>query len=584
MAEDTKDNTSGDTGTTSAGVTRRRFLVAAGAGTLAANMPAARSDTSAITWTEIADIIVVGSGAAAYTAAVCAASRGCTVLMLEKASHLGGTTAKSGGGWWAPNNHLMRRDGIPDPREDAVKYLARCAFPTLYNPAEPYFGLREEDLALLEAYYDNASAATEELDRLDALKPKYYVQGDSGKFLDYFAHFPENKAPRGRCLVPAGSGRVLSGGAEMIRRFKSRADSLGVRLRLNHPVQQLVLDEKGAVAGVATAHEGEERFFAARKAVVFGSGGFTHNVPMAHDYLRGRIFGGCAVPSNTGDFVAIAARAGAAMGNMNNAWWSQIVLEHALESRSVANNAFNLAGDSSLLVNRYGRRVVNEKSTYNERTQSHFVWDAAAAEYPNLLQYFIYDSRTAGDPYHFNSYPVPPGGANAPYVLSGMSFAELARNIEGRLADLSGKLPSAVRLDAGFARQLEDTVRRFNGFAETGRDEDFHRGENPIDRYHHSRPNGKPNPALYPLAGQGPYYAIILAAGTLDTKGGPKINTRAQVLDTTGRVIPRLYGAGNCIASPAAQAYWAGGSTLGCAITFGYLAGKHAAAEPSRNV
>lgn len=584
MAKDSKTRTTEEAASRPAGVSRRNLLAAAGAGALAVNMPAAFAGPSGAAWKDGADVIVVGSGAAAHTAAVCAAKRGCSVLMLEKAAGIGGTTAKSGGGWWAPNNHLMRRDGIADPREDAIKYLARCSYPALYNPDSAHYGLREEEYSLLAAYYDNASAATEELAGMGALQADYYVEGGK-KYLDYYAQFEEDKAPVGRCLKPAGFGKTtLAGGAEMIRQLSTRAAALGVRVLLGHRVRGLVMDDSGEISGVEAEHDGRVLRFAAGRAVIFGSGGFTHNVEMAHDYLRGPIFGGCAVPTNTGDFVNIASRAGAALGNMNNAWWSQIVLEQALVSRSVPNDAFNLGGDSSLLVNRYGRRAVNEKSRYNERTQSHFIWDPVAGEYPNMLQYFIYDSRTASGSYAFNSYPIPPAGTDMPYLISGKTLAELAGNLAARLAGLSDRLPVEARLDSGFPQQLEETVRRFNGFAESGRDEDFHRGEHPIDMINVHSGNGKPNPVMYPLSDTGPYYGIILAAGTLDTKGGPRVNARAQVLDTGGAVIPRLYGAGNCIASPAAQAYWGGGSTIGCAITFGYLAGKHAAAEQRKKV
>ena len=89
----------------------------------------------------------------------------------------------------------------------------------------------------------------------------------------------------------------------------------------------------------------------------------------------------------------------------------------------------------------------------------------------------------------------------------------------------------------------------------------------------------KPNITMYPFTAQVPYYCILIGAGTLDTNGGPKINAKAQVLDTRENPIPGLYGAGNCIA-PFVPNYIAAGATLGNCLASGYAAGINAAIEP----
>ena len=127
-------------------------------------------------------------------------------------------------------------------------------------------------------------------------------------------------------------------------------------------------------------------------------------------------------------------------------------------------------------------------------------------------------------------------------------------------------------------------MSRFNGFARKGKDDDFQRGERPVELLFNgptAEKTGK-NPTMYPISGNGPYYATLMTGGNLDTKGGPATNANGQVLDPLGRPIPGLYGVGNCVASASARAYWAGGATLGPFMAFAYLAANAANGESAK--
>jgi succinate dehydrogenase/fumarate reductase flavoprotein subunit len=340
---------------------------------------------------------------------------------------------------------------------------------------------------------------------------------------------------------------------------------------------------------------GTELAIRAKKAVVFGTGGFTQDAEKATNYLRGPVFAACAVPTCTGDFVDIGLALGAQLGNMNQAWWLQCPLEFAVLSASIPGADVWLPwGDSMVVVNKYGERVTSEKMVYNERGQTHHYWNPEKREYCNLVQFMIYDDAVAQDPSEFPfRFPIPAPGQEADYVIKGETWEELAANIDARLESIRGmgnvsaRVGDNVRLADDFVTKLSATIERFNGYAKTGIDEEFGRGSTPIQTawgVGSQRAAELANPTMAPFSSTGPYYCILLGGMTLDTKGGPVTDTGARVLHASGQPIPGLYGAGNCVASPAGQAYWSGGGTIGPALAFGYLAGQNAAAEPEKPV
>jgi len=573
---------------------RRAFVTAAG-GTIATVLGAGTipfGESQAATkgkWDHEVDIVVVGSGAAGLSAAVTAAGEGAKVLVLEAAPVAGGATARSGGGYWIPNNRFMREKGLTDPRQDAVRYMARYSFTQLYDPDAKFYGVPENNYHQMEAMWDNAAPAVERLEKLGAM---IYRADDS---YDYWEYCPENKAPAGRLVwtVPRPNGGTAArGGAELIAQMKDWMDKHGVPILLEHRATRLILNKKKEVIGIeATTDEGAKTVtIRARKAVHFGSGGFILNPELRLNFQRGPVFGACGPMTNQGDFVYMGTEAGAKLGNMQNGWRFQLVLDQALQSPALATDVWGVIGDSMVVVNKFGKRVVDEKRPYSDRGEIHFVYDPQHQEWTNLVLFQIFDQRIADLSAGF--YPFPPKGTSAPHVLKGETMDDLANAIAARLAQHGGKI-GGFKLDKTFNANLKETVTRFNRFAESGVDEDFNRG-GPTFKYDaqwHERfggqeavkANDKPNKTMYPIASKGPYYAILLCSGSADTNGGPVINEKSQVLSTKNQVIPGLYGAGNCISAPSGRAYWGGGATIGTALTFGYIAGMNASKEPVKD-
>ncbi|MGH2618080.1 MAG: FAD-dependent oxidoreductase, partial [Thermomicrobiales bacterium] len=366
-------------------------------------------------WDRETDVVVVGSGGAAFAAAVAARQAGADVVMLERAARPGGTTLISGNEYWIPNNSLMLAAGKTDPREDALKYMARLSYPQLYDPESPTLGLFQPNYDLIATFYDTGSVAVDAFEEWGALysriQASFGYSEDPIADPDYNADLPEDKAPYGRGLQPDPD---RGGAASVPEQMQVWTDAQGVPLLNEHRVAGVFQNREGQVVGVQVENDGTQLAIRARKAVVFGTGGFTQDAVKSLNYLRGPIFAGCGVPTCTGDFVDIGLALGAQFGNMNQAWWLQAPLELALQSPSLpGSDVWMPYGDSMVIVNKYGDRVTSEKMPYNERSQAHFYWDAPRREYRNLVMFMIYDEAVAQDPTEFGfRYPVPlPGDA-----------------------------------------------------------------------------------------------------------------------------------------------------------------------------
>lgn len=538
----------------------------------AASPPAPRRDPP-----EECDVAVVGSGGAALSAAAGALSTGASVVILEKASTPGGTTASSGGVAHIYANSVMRAAGVEDPRPEALAYMARVGYPGSYDPEAPFLGVPPDDFALLEAYYDRGAEVMDRLADLGAVRMEApWMAWDGQKFPDYY-EFPENRALRGRGIQPLHPDGGAGNGGELVRQLAQFAAGRGSEIRLGQRVVDLVCDGR-EVRGVVVDDGTASRTVLARGGVVFGSGGFVHDPELRERFLRGPIAGGSGSPTNTGDLLGMATRAGAQFGRMHSGWWNQQVLEALDDYATTVLDVWAVPGDGMVLVNRFGVRAVDEKREYESRGLVHHLYQGD--EYVNRVMFMIYDRRTAD---RFGGrYPIPPPGAMADHVVRGIGTAGLAASLRDRLEDRSrAAMPAGIApvvLAPGFETAVAATLAKFNAMAEVGQDDEFGRGSKAVEFAFHgpaASDNRLPNALMHPLDAGEELFAIAVVGTTFDTNSGPRFTAEGQVLGSRGP-LDGLYAAGNCADSVFGEGYPGGGATIGPGMVFGFLAGAHA--------
>ena len=121
------------------------------------------------------------------------------------------------------------------------------------------------------------------------------------------------------------------------------------------------------------------------------------------------------------------------------------------------------------------------------------------------------------------------------------------------------------------SKGLIKTINKVNKYSKEGKDKDFQRGDNVYDKYY-GDPEVKPNPCLAEIK-KPPFYCVVLYPGEMGTAGGLVIDKNSRVLDGEGNAIKGLWACGNTTTALLPR-YPGPGSTLGPAMTFGYLAAK----------
>ena len=312
-----------------------------------------------------------------------------------------------------------------------------------------------------------------------------------------------------------------------------------------------LLTEHGRVVGLRAERDGSDVIATARGGVVLASGGFEWSDELKAEFLPGPVTHPNSPPFNEGDGLIMAAEVGAGLANMTEVWGSPAgaIPDETYEERQLSRLLVpERACPHSILVNRSGRRFVNEGASYNELGKVFNEIDPNTREYRNQPCWAIFDRQ------YRERYPV------LTVLPEDLDPEWLAHD------DTLTGLACKVGIDAD---GLQATVSRWNDFVQQANDEDFGRHRNPMD---FDAPHASMGTIERP-----PFYALPVYQGTLGTKGGPRTNACGQVLSVRGQVIPGLYAAGNVMASVAGPAYYGGGAPIALGMTWGYLCGIHAA-------
>ena len=529
------------------------------------------------------DVAVVGSGAAGLSAALRASVAGARVVVLEKADVIGGTTAMSGGCIWIPQHHHMAALGISDSREAALQYIRAVSPDGWHNTEE----------ALWAAFVDAAPAMLKFVEAHSAARFAPNREPDPYAELPGGMNFGRNVSPRPIRTAILGSWRSrirpptidlplnyeeivdthffanpkkhmlrflprlawrkllamrTKGNALTVGLLKGCLDH-GVEIWLNSTARRLELSE-GRVTGLDVERAGADESISMKRGVILASGGFEWNPEMMAEHFPGPVEWTASPSTNTGDGQRMAAKAGAHLERMDQALimgTTPVMYEGRLQGQPAADYFL----PHSMIVNRHGRRFVNEKQM-------------------NIGLAFAELDPETGTPRHLPAWRIYDGQYAAKYPHAIPRKAVQGNHFQ---AATLAELAHSIGVDAA---GLAETADRFSAFARAGLDEDFGRGGTIWDRNRGGDPRHSPSPTLGTIE-RPPFYAMPFKASFLGTKGGARTNERAEVLRPDGTAIAGLYAAGNVMANCFGSKGVGAGTTLGPCLTWGYIAGLNAA-------
>lgn len=561
------------------------------------------------------DVLVLGSGVAGLTAALTAVLAGQRVIVVEHQQVIGGTSARSSGTVWIPDNHYLREHGVLNDRELATRYLSSL----VANQGAP---------EMWQAFLDNGPAMLVELEKSAGIAFRPYMHA-----ADY-RQDKDGAAPGGRALEPlAFDGRLLGAdferlgwpirehmvfGGMMVTRAEAlmllRADRslraliIGVRLvgrflldRLSYArgtrlvignalVARLfkaasdrgaevmtgvesreLIERDGRICGAVADAAGRKIRIEATRGVILAGGGFPADARLRKEHLPEPVAEFTAASEGCdGSTISLALRVGAALGadGLDNALWfpSSVAARPDGSTAVYPHIVLDRAKPGMIAVDQAGRRFVNEAVSYHEFVRGMY---RANRDRPAVPAWLICDHDCIRG---YGLGLVRPRGFG------------LRKSVRSGYLTEAGCLEDLARRIGVPEKGLLETVERYNQYSATGVDPEFGKGETIYERAN-GDPDHKPNPCIGTVS-KPPFYAVALYPTPLGTSRGLVADENGRVCDSRGEPINGLYVCGNDMQSAFGGEYPGAGGQLGQAMTFAWLAARHAAGagQPAKTV
>lgn len=472
-----------------------------------------------------AQICVIAAGPSGLSAAVQAAEDGASVVVLEKAAAVGGA-ANMGMGPLGLGTRYQKAQMIDITVEKAFHMFMEY---THY----------QVDARLVKRYFDQSAETIEWLEDMGV------------EFEGAFRYFPQSEATWH--IVKSDKGIGPRAASFMNKALYEKALELDVTFLLETPATKILKDEEGKVCGVLAVNKDGEEIKVDCKAAIICTGGAGCNPEMIKaetGFTFGKDMFNFAIPGIMGDGLKMAWDAGA--DHMPVRIEMAANIEGIDDLPQCIPNVFI---QPNLLVNQFGKRVMNEEYMQNATYLSNVI-----ANQKDRVCYSIVDTSIVKG-YIRNGVDVVSMVRTETDVsdfYDGVKMAQENGNDSFYIADTIEELAEKMGIDP---ETLADTVDEYNDFCDSV-DEEFFKPKKYLKAVH-----------------KGPFYATRVRAGGYGTVGGIRINENCEACDADFMPIPGLYcaGADSCNIYNDSYMFLLPGNSMGYAVNTGRIAGMEAA-------